>query len=814
MLGHWEGLFHGEAFAEEEYRLIAKDGRQRWAAASWGPILDDTGRQVGVQGSERDISDRKTAEQALRESEARFRTLFENAGDAILIIRNDRIIDCNARALQVFGCRTRDQIQGRFPHEFSPRFQPDGRDSIEFATEKATAALAGRAHCFEWTHARLDGTLFPAEVTLNSVGLGSTVLLQALVRDITERKRAEETRLRLVTAVEQAGETIVITDPTGAILYANPAFEKTTGFTCAEALGQNPRILKSGKQDAGLYRDMWMALAAGEVWRGRFINKRKDGTLYEEDATISPVRDTTGKIINYVAVKRDITREVALEEQYRQAQKMESIGRLAGGVAHDFNNLLTVINGYSQILLAKLSAGDPMWDKLSEIHKAGERAAGLTRQLLAFSRKQVLQPRALDLNHVVEEMRPMLERILGEDVELRMALHAEGATIHADPHQLEQVVMNLVVNARDAMPGVGKLLVETASVARDESDLRSHPEARMGRYVMLAVSDTGVGMDEETKNRIFEPFFTTKGIGKGTGLGLSTVQGIVAQSGGYVEVYSEKGRGTTFQIYLPALTEAAAKAGSPAAVPTLGGKETVLVVEDQAEVRQYAVTVLEAYGYRVIPVESAGEALLVCERERIDLMLTDVVMPNVSGRELADRLEKLQPGIRVLFMSGYTDDVIAHHGVLDEGANFIQKPFSAQELAGKVREVLEPGVPAARILVADDETEVRGFLRKVLEGSGYEVIEAMDGKQALRQVLAGRVDLVITDLVMPEQEGIETIQALRRDAPGVGIIAISGAFEGQFLDTAAMLGAAAVLTKPVTAELLLAKVTEVLKTRR
>jgi hypothetical protein len=518
-----------------------------------------------------------------------------------------------------------------------------------------------------------------------------------------------------------------------------------------------------------------------------------------------------------ISTVQDVTARKTLESQFHHAQKMESIGRLAGGVAHDFNNLLTVINGYSQMLLAKLSVGDPLRDDLSEIHNAGERAAGLTRQLLAFSRKQVLQPRKLDVNRVVEDMRPMLVRLVGEDVEVRIALQADVGTIHADPHQLEQVVMNLVVNARDAMPGVGKLLVETANIERDESYTRSHPEARVGRYVMLAVSDTGVGMDEETKSRIFEPFFTTKGVGKGTGLGLSMVQGIVAQSGGYVEVYSEPGKGTTFKIYLPAAAEAATDTGRAPAVPAQG-KETVLVVEDQAEVRKFAVAVLKSYGHRVISAESAGDALLFCERERIDLVLTDVVMPNVSGRELAGRLEALRPGIKVLSMSGYTDNVIEHHGVLEQGARFIQKPFSPEELAGRVRGVLGPPAPAvapaARILVADDEGGVRGFLRKVLEEGGHEVIEAVDGKQALQQVLAGRVDLVITDLIMPDQEGIETIQALRRQAPGVGIIAISGAFGGQFLKTAKMLGAAAVLNKPVSAELLLANVADVLKSRR
>jgi DNA-binding response OmpR family regulator len=391
--------------------------------------------------------------------------------------------------------------------------------------------------------------------------------------------------------------------------------------------------------------------------------------------------------------------------------------------------------------------------------------------------------------------------VVGEDVEVRVALHAEAGMVHADPHQLEQVLMNVVVNARDAMPGGGKLLIETA---------------RVGRYVMLAVSDNGVGMDEQTQRQIFEPFFTTKGAGQGTGLGLSMVQGIVAQSGGYINVYSEPGQGTTFKIYLPVPAETVADAGKPETVAALGGRETVLVVEDQAEVRAYAVAVLKAYGYRVIEAEGAGEALLLCERDgqRIDLVLTDVVMPNLSGRELAQRLGKLQSGIKVLFMSGYTDEVIVNNGVLEEGAEFIQKPFTPEQLAGKIRAVLGPPAPPARIVVADDEAGVRGFLRVVLERGGYEVIEAADGKQALKEARAEGVGLVITDLVMPKQEGIRTIQALRKEMPHIRIIAITGKFEGPYLKMIPLLGADAVLTKPLSAELLLAKVAEVLKPRQ
>jgi CheY-like chemotaxis protein len=367
---------------------------------------------------------------------------------------------------------------------------------------------------------------------------------------------------------------------------------------------------------------------------------------------------------------------------------MESIGRLAGGVAHDFNNLLTVINGYSRLLLDRLTAGDPLRDGLEEIHKAGERAAGLTQQLLAFSRKQVLQPRVLDLNRVVGEMRPMLARLMGEDVEVCVKLRAEATTIFADPHQLERVLMNLAVNSRDAMPHGGEFTIETGVAEWGESDGQLRTGAHAGPYVTLTVSDTGVGMNEETRGHIFEPFFTTKGVGKGTGLGLPTIHGIVEQSGGYIEIDSEMGRGTTFKIYLPRVEDAPADSGKPEAVSAMGGKETVLVVEDQAEVRRYAAAALMAYGYRVIQAPNADEALLVCERESVDLVLTDVVMPSLSGRELADRLKERRPGIKVLFMSGYTDDTIVHHGVLEKDAEFIQKPFSPGQLAIKVREVL------------------------------------------------------------------------------------------------------------------------------
>jgi PAS domain S-box-containing protein len=626
-------------------------------------------------------------------------------------------------------------------------------------------------------------------------------------------------------------DTLWSIDLSGRFTYVSHGVERTFGWTPEECMDLNYRDFVGPEETVkiGLLLKEELERAAAPQCDRNLVRTfecellRKDGTTFWAEVNASFTWSEDGTPIGCTGVTRDITERKHAETereklrlQLAHAQKMESIGRLAGGIAHDFNNLLTVINGYANLGLAGLRTSDPLRDQMKEIRKAGERAAGLTRQLLAFSRKQFLQPHVLSLNSVVGDMQSFLRRLVGEDVEIRFSPAPENPTVQADPHQLEQVIMNLVVNSKDAMPGGGRLLIETSLVERDESYARLHPEVRPGRYALLAVSDTGAGMDEATRQRIFEPFFTTKEAGKGTGLGLSMVQGIVAQSGGHINVYSEPGRGTTFKIYLPALAEETTDVEKLAVVAELLGNETILVVEDQEEVRRFAAAALKAYGYRVIEAPDAGAAVLICEQESawIHLVLTDVVMPHMNGRELVGRLAKVRPGIKTLFMSGYTGNAILHHGVLGEGLDFIEKPFTPEELAGKIRTVLGPPAPAARILVADDEAGVRGFLRAVLEQGGYEVIEAANGKQALQKFRAGQLDLVITDLVMPEEEGLATVQALRREAPGVGLIAISGAFGGQFLKVALLLGADAVLSKPVSKEVLLAKVAEVLVRRR
>jgi PAS domain S-box-containing protein len=510
--------------------------------------------------------------------------------------------------------------------------------------------------------------------------------------DITERKQAEAERERLTAAIEQAGEIVLITDPEGTIQYVNPAFETVTGYTQKEVLGQNPRMLKSGKQDEAFYRDLWETISAGRTWQGRMVNKRKDGKLYTEDATISPVCDPSGRIVNYVAVKHDITEHLRLAGQFQQAQKMEAVGRLTGGIAHDFNNLLTIIIGNADMAIGDVGKESPLYEFLEDIKGAGERAAGLIRQLLAFSRKQILQPEVVNLNEVVGEIDKMLRRVIGEDIYLKTVLAPDLGRVEADIGQLEQVIMNLAVNARDAMPGGGKLTIETANVELDEEYARNHVAVVPGPYVMLGVSDTGIGMSPEVQAQVFEPFFTTKEKDTGTGLGLSTVYGIVKQSRGNIWVYSEVGRGTSFKIYLPRVDKTGGgEKGKGVRSEVRGGSETVLVVEDEEMVRNIAVEILRRYGYRVLAAGDGQEAMEISEGHEgpIHLLLTDVVMPGMSGRDLAKILKGLHPEIKMLYMSGYTDNAIVHHAILDKGIVFIQKPFTPVDLARKVREVLD-----------------------------------------------------------------------------------------------------------------------------
>ncbi len=655
-----------------------------------------------------------------------------------------------------------------------------------------------------------------------------------LIGEIVERKQAEETLRRLKEQLEQR-----VAERTAELREAEKRYrtlfeEAPDGVLIIDPETRLPiEFNESACRQLGYSREEFAHIAVGgyealeqpEGTRARIerilregrddfetVHRTKTGETRHRLVTVRTT-ELAGKRVLH-CVYRDITERKQLEEQFRQAQKMEAVGRLAGGIAHDFNNLLTVINGYTEVLLKQIDARDPIHESIGEIRLAGDKAAELVQHLLAFSRKQVIQPEVLDLNRVVGDVEKMLRRVLGEDIELATVLDPELGKVKADAGQVSQVLMNLAVNARDAMPNGGHLLIETANVDLDERYAKEHLEIERGAYGQLTVSDSGTGMDKATQSRIFEPFFTTKEAGKGTGLGLATVYGIVKQAGGSIYVYSEVGRGATFKIYLPRVEELVeeGEAVKPAVQTLLQGRETILVVEDQAELRKLAQKVLKSYGYKVLEAANAGDALLQAERYAapIDLLLTDVVLPGISGRELADRLKPLRPEMKVLYMSGYTDNVVVHRGILDEGIHYQPKPFGPEVLARKVREVLGPVRSAGTILVVDDEAGIRSLLRHILQGAGYQVLVANDGKQALERAAEADVSVVITDLVMPEREGLETIQLLRRRQPGLKIIAMSGAFRGEFLKVAEMLGAEATLAKPIRPEQLLETVRQVL----
>ncbi|MBU4413225.1 MAG: PAS domain S-box protein [Proteobacteria bacterium] len=636
---------------------------------------------------EKALLEKENAGEALQDSEKRYRRLFESAKDGILILDavTGKVVDANPFLLQLLGY-SHEALCGKHIWEL-------GVFKDIAASKDAFQALQDNEY-IRYEDLPLEtqeGQSIAVEFVSNVYLVDHSKVIQCNIRDITAQKRAKAERTRLMAAIEQVGEGIFVTDAQGTIQFVNPAFKRMTGYSGEEAVGQNLRILKSGEQDELLYRNLWETVSGGTTWSGRMVNKRKDGTLYTEETTISPVRDALGQIVNYVAVGRDITEHLRLEGQFLQAQKMEAVGLLAGGVAHDYNNMLTVILGYAELALRKVDPDQPLHGDLEEIIKAARRSTDITRQLLIFARKQTIIPVALDLNQTVESMLTMLRRLIGEDIDLVWLPEKGLGPVKMDPTQVDQILANLCVNARDAIAGIGKITIETGSSVFDEAYCADHLGFVPGDYALLAVSDNGCGMDKKTMDQIFEPFFTSKEVGQGTGLGLSMVYGIVKQNNGFLNVYSEPGCGSTFRVYLP--REAAqvvdARRERAVEIPPSHG-ETVLLVEDEPALLKMGTMMLEKLGYRVLAAGTPDEAIALAEEHmaELHLLLTDVVMPGMNGKDLAERLHVLCPDMKILFMSGYSVNVIGAQWVMDEGVNFIEKPFSMKDLGVKVAEVL------------------------------------------------------------------------------------------------------------------------------
>jgi len=673
-----------------EYRIVRKDGESRWISDRRQMIYDEDGRLLCIDGLCLDITDQKKAEFDLRaafeeaESErARTEAIIAGLGDGISIHSpDDAILYENKVLRELTGKR-----EGTTCHRF--------HGCLSRARDKCPVAKTfadGRIHTVE-TEAVTDRGTVPIEVTTSPIrGAGGEVTsVASIVRDISGRKRDEEEHRRLAAAVECAADAIMITDTEWIIQYVNSAFEKVTGYAKEEVLGRNPYILAAEGENIRAYLKIEEKIRSGCPWKGRLKNKRKDGILLEQDTVISPVRDQGGKVVNHVLAARDITREVQLEKQARTAQRMEAVGTLAGGIAHDFNNALTGIIGFADLLRMRLEKEPKLQGDVDEILKCAERASMLTRQLLAFARRQVIEPVSLDLNRVVRDLSRLMKKLSGEPIEVRTRLTEGIPCVFADRGQLEQVLMNLCLNSRDAMPGGGEFLVSTDVVVWEGERVEDHAVMPPGQYVLLAVADNGTGMDNATRKHAFEPYFTTKAPGKGTGLGLSMVYGIVKQNRGFVFLDTRPGGGTTFRIYFPAVVAVfKGKEEKEREVSVKGGAETILLAEDEDAIRNLAERSLRGYGYVVLVARDGAEAVALCEAHpEIAIAVLDVVMPRMGGKEALDAMRRLRPDLKALFTSGYSTDRIHESFVLLPGIEFLPKPYDPASLARRVREVLD-----------------------------------------------------------------------------------------------------------------------------
>jgi PAS domain S-box-containing protein len=679
-----------------EYRCILPDGTTRVIETIAHPVFDKSGELVEYLGLELDITARKQTEEALRESEARFRTFVDHAADAFFLHDNGdqgRILDVNRQACESLGY-TRQELIGQTAMLFDHWLTPAELMQI------AGRMIAGEVCVFETRHTRKDGSDFPVEIHIRPFFHGERQLGLSLARDITERKQTEralnESHDLLNALIEGTPDAVFAKDLQGEYRLINSAGARFLGKTVAEVIGKHDHELLSQDSARATHEREERILVTGQQETFEETVTTGDTTRVYLSSK-APYRDRQGNVLGLVGISRDVTEMKRLEAELRQAQKMDAVGRLAGGIAHDFNNLLAVIIGCSDLVFNQLPSDDPNRALVYEVQKAGERAAGLTRQLLAFSRKQVLEPRVLALNPLLGDLCKMLGRLIGKDVELVESFDPYLGMVKVDPGQLEQAVINLAVNARDAIRDKGRLTIETRNVRMNEEHAAVPGDVQPGDYVALVVSDTGDGMDEATRARIFEPFFTTKEAGKGTGLGLAMVYGFAKQSGGHIEVESEPGRGTTFRLLMPRVDDLEP---GPVPVPSdyrvTGGNETILLVEDEEALRGLLRQVLQSYGYVVLEARDGQDGLWMAGQHSgpIHALVTDLVMPRMGGRELAEHLLRQRPDLRILFMSGHTEDPDLQRGKFGPGAAFVHKPFSPLALARRVRQLLDSAASA------------------------------------------------------------------------------------------------------------------------